>query len=1002
MDDRRDSRNNKRRQAPREQRPTDGDKPSDVARGRTLNDYKPGGPLSPEPQSSPHASQAGGLLSRFAGWRKPQAGDDEDSLSSADEPGRDGAPDKAGSQVGRQRAPRAGDWRASDFAPHELEHWDRNDAAPFELPEASDDTYERVILDARRQREHSRSGFSHGVDERDAADEDIEGEEDDEVDEDEDGGWEEGWDGEWANEDDWLNESPRQQPPRRTQAPDDEADDDPDDGPGGGSPARRPVRGPHPQPRRHIRRDPRSGRLDGFFRLMCAEIAASFSAEIAWLLRRFRRRPAAAATVAFLLLGFLVLACAPLATLARLGYDGADAIARVTHIQHMLAGGASQLLNPSTLKSMQGELDGLSSDLAEINAATQFVGAPLSAASSTVRNYTLLMRIGFDLTTAGDEALHVAEIILTPLQGGALSSAGPGIHPTALQHARSLVASAYGYALDALSAYNHLNPYTLPHQLRPGTKYGNLLAELPKAPGIFAELAELVDAAPALLGVGHPAYYLVIAMDSTELRPGGGFQGNYGVLELDNGKQSTTNHFSLNDTYKLDEQYAQQHTQSPTADINCPYVTPEAPNYYWWWPIRCVPTPPFSSGQQAYGWGLRDSNLSADFPTDARAAMQIAQSTGATPDDAPFQGVIAFTPGLIQAILRDTGNITIQFNGKTVVVTPDNLEFWIHEYQLGAAQKSAQGRKQFTHELAALLLARLRNLHGAALKPIIKLAFEALKTKDLQVYLADPRVESLLQQLGLASTMATGNGDGYFVVDTNVGGNKANAYVTEQQTDLVTLLPNGGALHRLEITVTYNKTGSIYSPLSRDYNDVQRVYLPGDATILGWSGYNPTYLSTGSCPSNERFASIITDCSQAHGIFNVSTSSDTPGRTMVLGALTLLCGNPPFVGNLTDQQAENAQCDTNPQPHTANIFLAWYTPHAYTTDSHGHIHYSELIEKQAGGNTNLNVYLTTAANASTMSNAVITDTAIFAALLQGAKKLYSHSLDTNTIVAYTS
>jgi hypothetical protein len=30
--------------------------------------------------------------------------------------------------------PRAGEWKASDFSPDELEDWDRHDAAPFELP----------------------------------------------------------------------------------------------------------------------------------------------------------------------------------------------------------------------------------------------------------------------------------------------------------------------------------------------------------------------------------------------------------------------------------------------------------------------------------------------------------------------------------------------------------------------------------------------------------------------------------------------------------------------------------------------------------------------------------------------------------------------------------------------------------------------------------------------------------------------------------------------------
>jgi len=1027
------------------------------ARKRSLSDYKPGATESadePSPAEQPTLLKGGGLLQRFRSGQaqagapgdgsgdtgaKASGGSQGKARGSTSDPKAKGAGSDAGDG---QRAPRAGEWSASDFDSHELEAWDHHDDAPFELPESPDDTYERTIQDARKARERSRSGASYqryepteaGRDRRDTRNTRGRRAQDadwsssgayqaydpydsrerrsagrrstgwDDVDDDIewDDGWDDGWQtGEWDTG--WatgMRPATTRNRSDRDVIGDDWADDD-----DGYDPRREPVgygaRAANQRPGQSGRErcaddeeDALSQSLNTLAQLSAVGAPLSRLARVRML---FRRRPTAAAMLAFFLLGFMLTCCAPMIPLVRLGYDASDAYSRVTKLQAMLAGGSSSLLNTQTLADMHTQLAGLSQDLYEINGAVNVAGAPIGAVSSSARNYRLLVRMGYDLTTAGDEAVQMAQIVLTPLAGGALAATGsPGLQPSDMQHARNLLADADAYVSDALSAYNAINPATLPKQLQPGSKYGKLLAELPLAPAVFNELKTLLDAAPALLGIGQPAYYLVVAMDNSELRPGGGFQGNYGVLEIDGGKQSA-NKFSLDDTYNLDGSYATKHTQSAAADPNCPYTMPEPPNYYWWWPIRCIPP-----GQSSLGWGLRDSNLSPDFPTNARTAMQITEDAGEVRNNAPLQGEVAFTPALIAQLLTLTGNITLpDFNN--VTVTPQNLEVQIHEHQLGSLESSAPGRKTFTHELGSVLLTKLKSLHGSALKNVFKVAVDAIKSKDLQVYLADPRAELILQQLNMASTVATGNGDGFFVVDTNDGGNKANAFVTEHQTDVVTLLPNGGAYHQLEIKITYNKTGSVYSPYSRDYNDLQRTYLPGDATIAGWSGFNPVDLAPAACnPPPPTYATFVTDCTAQHGIFGVSTNSDIPGRTMVLGALTVLCGPYQHVAqlNATTQGIENDTCDTpKATSHTTDIFLSWYTPHASTFGANGHGTWSELVEKQAGSNSQLTVYI--ANGHSVNSGNPVTDDATFQSLLQSAKKIYDQPLATNTTVTYT-
>jgi hypothetical protein len=670
-----------------------------------------------------------------------------------------------------------------------------------------------------------------------------------------------------------------------------------------------------------------------------------------------RRRPAVAAVLALLLLGFVLTCFAPLIPLLRLGYDAIDLSHRVSALQALVAGDPAELANAGTRQDAQLQIAAMRQDLYEINGAMSVIATPLGAAGSSVRNYQLLARIGLDLTTAAQDGMEVAQTVLEPTQGSALTT---GITSADIQQAQGALALVRTNVLDAYQAYLSLDQRTLPDQFKPPATIGKLLASLPTILSATDMMQTLLDAAPALLGIGQPAYYLIAAMDSTELRPGGGFIGNYGILGLQDGQQIKSLPLALNDTYALDQKYyqsalepyrLQQGVKTVTAVKGCQSLGPQPPARYWWWPFRAFdPT-------CKYGWGLRDANLSASFPENAQTMMQIVESVdGVVPSDAPLQGVIAFTPGFIKDILTITGPILVpQFN---VTVNATNLEDMIHKYQLTDARPQQGDRKAFTHQLSVATLDRLKALHGDGLKALLKAGQTALMSKDLQVYVADSRAESVLQQLGVASEIGT-RGDGFMVVDANDGGNKANAYVTERQTDVVTLLPDGGAIHHLQITVIYDKgRHSVFPGTTRqdDYSDFQRTYLPGDATILGMAGYNPNTFTPVGCRGSgvPGYGSLISDCSPKFAIINPVTTSDVPGRTMVGGALLLLCGRyNTFPGTGPEYQS----CETEPRAHSQTIYISWYTPRAFAVRADGHGSYTEVVEHQAGNPQSLAVYV---------------------------------------------
>ena len=913
----------------------------------------------------------------------------------------------AGGHETGSRAPRAGNWMATDFKPDELETWDRDDSAPFDVPVDPDESYAgRPVGRSPRgdyrdypAPKNSSSGSGRGRGPQDWEDDEW------------DGAWETGtWDTGWA--------AGSQDSMEYAGAGRDQFGDS-----GFWSPGRGAGRDEYESQDSALAES-----LNTLAQLGAVGVPLGRLARLRMLLRR---RPAAAALLAFFLLGFMLTCCAPMIPLLRLGYDAADAAHRVSTLQGLFAGGSSALFNTANLKEAQTQVDGITHDLYEINGAFSVIGAPLAAVSPQMRDYRLLVRIGFDLTASADEGLTVAQTLLSPLAGGALSSDSPGITPDNITQARAVLQDATLRVQDAIDAYHSLDMSALPSQLQPGSKYGKYLGLLPTAQAALGEMTSLLNFVPAMLGIGQPAYYLVVAMDRSELRPGGGFQGNFGYLVLDGGKQSKTHPLALNDMYNLDGAYYTKNIVDPS---NCASTGPQPPLVYWWWPYRDIP-------QCQLGWGARDSNLSPDFPTNARTAMEIAKEAGfgdgSIPPNTQLQGEIAFTPVLIEDLLQVVAPNGLELPQYHVTITAKNLQYAIHRFQLGGSGPKNQPRKSFTHELSSVLLTKIKSLHGAALKPVLAVAQQAIKDKDLQIYFADPRAELILQQLGLASEINQNGNDGFFVVDTNFGGNKANTFVTEHQTDYVTLLPNGGAVHQLQISVTYAKTATVYQTpqAPADYIDMQRTYLPGNATILGYSGFFPSHFYTpDNCafPTNSIQTEVIfADCSQSYyELLQPSTASDTPGRTMVMGQVMVACGpaiplsetleTPAVMRHFAGPRPDDNGCDTasTTVTRTQHIYISWYTPHAFSIGADGHGTYSELVEKQAGSADFLNgvgdyltVYVDTShlksANGN-VSNAVIGTNgadaeAQWSALLQGKKPISGYlnmQIQDNITVTY--
>jgi len=342
-------------------------------------------------------------------------------------------------------------------------------------------------------------------------------------------------------------------------------------------------------------------------------------------------------------------------------------------------------------------------------------------------------------------------------------------------------------------------------------------ANIPMLRTTLAQVDQLLPVLPNLLGIGTSAHYLIEILDSTELRPGGGFIGNYGIATFSGGRLTAAR---ITDTYLLDKPFE-----------FAGHTIPFPPTYSW-----------FAHYLALSSWSLRDSNLDADFPTAARYAEANFEHEGG---NVPLQGVVAITPSFIEQVLKITGPISVPEYHE--MITAQNLVDRIHYHQLVATGESTNSpsslgnypsqRKRFTELLGEHLQAHIQQLPSSTLPTLVKVFIYAIQSKDVQVYLNAGAAENLLLLNHLADAIESPGGDSLFVVDANVGGGKANNLITSTVSDQVTIDSSGNAIHHVTLRYAWTTSGNVYG--SGLYKDYVRVYVPVDSVLLSQQGWQP-------------------------------------------------------------------------------------------------------------------------------------------------------------------
>jgi len=300
-----------------------------------------------------------------------------------------------------------------------------------------------------------------------------------------------------------------------------------------------------------------------------------------------------------------------------------------------------------------------------------------------------------------------------------------------------------------------------------------------------------------VLGFTEPQHYLMLFLNNTELRPGGGFIGSYAVLKVEKGQAEI---LKVEGTETLDG-------KSP----------------------KFVSVPPIQLTKhlKIKTWKFRDSNWSPDFGVSTEKALELYEKENGLASS-EIDAVIGITPTVFEGILEILGPVTvdgIEFNHKNFT---EKLEYEV-EYGYDEKGKHFTERKEIMGRFAELMLPKFKKDVLLNWQKYYELFENVIEQKQLMFYSLDDQVQDFLMAKKWLPKVEKTDGDYLMWVDANLGAWKTDFSIERKLEYKIDSTESGRYVG--EVRMHYNHIGKFDWRTSR-YLSYARVYLPIGSELI--------------------------------------------------------------------------------------------------------------------------------------------------------------------------
>lgn len=294
--------------------------------------------------------------------------------------------------------------------------------------------------------------------------------------------------------------------------------------------------------------------------------------------------------------------------------------------------------------------------------------------------------------------------------------------------------------------------------------------ELPKVANAVEEAAQAQDLLPGFLGFKGDRRYMVFALNTGEMFPGGGFLTAAGVLPV---SQGVNGKVDFTDTTEWKGQWEAK---------GGGFIEP--------------PGPVGRYLLRGYGWNLSTSNWDPDFPTWSQQSLDFYQLVHG---EQRVDGIVSVDLVVLEQLLTITGPKTIPVEGRGDVTFDSTNAVLTLEELTRQPFDTVHDRKSVIGDLAERVISDLLKLPsgqwGQAVNVMRKLGVE----RHIQVLSFDAREQTIVRDARWSGRLEPADGDYLMFNEASLNSTKLNLIIQPEGTYQIDLSHLGDARHELKL-----------------------------------------------------------------------------------------------------------------------------------------------------------------------------------------------------------